>query len=576
MLGNLITTTTTPGPPTTTTTTTTIATLPPTTAMTNATTTTPQPTMFLADSAAPLNVFERYTHLESFLSRFTPIGLEVDLLTTAVYLPLSFLGLSLAAAVLFTWHTPHEAAKAYTVSSTAPPLWRHWRERRRGDALLRLLGFLCCPLLLIHCSFCLLLDLDGVWRLRLLSDVNGFRAFCPLVHSLDVTTRVTIALLVLLIAWRAHAISRTPHRRTISCYCRNPYRRWWCKLPCSLFSRVTAIVLMSFVVGLVGINFWQVTDITLQGAFESVELICSPVGGYQSGFQLLSSDANLMLYEWILNAVIFAPSTLGATAFALLLSRRLLANQGQVVLQTEAEVGERIAFAYSRRVVHRLQLAIAICVLYGLANLPLAAIRLLAVMATPGFAELPDREILSDPTWQRMLYHTTATIICREFADMATTGLLFPAFMVASSTFRHRFLRLLHLKGATSSSKFGRCLWGAAERPQEQPLQPSPSPTGAHSPPVRWSWGKGWRQSYSLPLSPPVTETVLDLGEEGMAEEVDPDQMDAVIEQHNNAYAVSGNDTGGASHRYVKRQASFTPFATPKRWTANGRRTCYL
>nr|CDS23317.1 EGF region [Echinococcus granulosus] len=396
MLGNLITTTTTPGPPTTTTTTTTIATLPPTTAMTNATTTTPQPTMFLADSAAPLNVFERYTHLESFLSRFTPIGLEVDLLTTAVYLPLSFLGLSLAAAVLFTWHTPHEAAKAYTVSSTAPPLWRHWRERRRGDALLRLLGFLCCPLLLIHCSFCLLLDLDGVWRLRLLSDVNGFRAFCPLVHSLDVTTRVTIALLVLLIAWRAHAISRTPHRRTISCYCRNPYRRWWCKLPCSLFSRVTAIVLMSFVVGLVGINFWQVTDITLQGAFESVELICSPVGGYQSGFQLLSSDANLMLYEWILNAVIFAPSTLGATAFALLLSRRLLANQGQVVLQTEAEVGERIAFAYSRRVVHRLQLAIAICVLYGLANLPLAAIRLLAVMATPGFAELPDRESLVD------------------------------------------------------------------------------------------------------------------------------------------------------------------------------------
>lgn len=150
---------------------------------------------------------------------------------------------------------------------------------------------------------------------------------------------------------------------------------------------------MSFVAGLVGINFWQVTDITLPGTPENVELICSPVGGYQSGFQFLSSDGTLLLYEWILNAVIFAPSTFGAIGFALLLSRRLLANQSQAVLQTQPEVGRRVPFVYSRRVVHRLQLVNALCALYGLANLPLVATRLLAVMTTPGVAELPDREV---------------------------------------------------------------------------------------------------------------------------------------------------------------------------------------
>lgn len=142
-----------------------------------------------------------------------------------------------------------------------------------------------------------------------------------------------------------------------------------------------------------GINFWQVTDITLPGTPENVELICSPVGGYQSGFQFLSSDGTLLLYEWILNTVIFAPSTFGAIGFALLLSRRLLANQSQAVLQTQPEVGRRAPFVYSRRVVHRLQLVNALCALYGLANLPLVATRLLAVMTTPGVAELPDREV---------------------------------------------------------------------------------------------------------------------------------------------------------------------------------------
>lgn len=180
-----------------------------------------------------------------------------------------------------------------------------------------------------------------------------------------------------------------------------------------------------------------------------------------------------------------------------------------------------------------------------------------------------------------MFRHTTATIICREFADMATTGLLFPTFTVTSSAFRHRFLRLLRLEGPDSSCgrsvhNFSRCLLGVAERPQGQPPQPLLSLAGAHSPPVRWSWGKGWRQSYSLPLSPPDAETAVALGGEETAEEADPDHLDAVIEQHNNAYMASGMNRSGAPYHYVKHRTPFTPSATSKRWTSNGRRTCYL
>ncbi|VDM18192.1 unnamed protein product [Hydatigera taeniaeformis] len=584
ILGNLITTTTTttPGLPTTAS-----LTLPPTPVATTETTTTSLPTVFPADNAAPLNVFERYTHLEAFLSRFTPIGLEVDRSTTAIYLPLSVLGLTLTAAVLFTWHARQDTSKTYAVDSTAPPLlppplWRRWRDRQRGDTLLYLLGFLSCPLLLIHCSFCLLLDLDGVWRLRLLSSIIGIRAFCPLVHSLAITTRVTIALLVLLIAWRAHVISRPPRLRTISCHCRSPYLRfWWCKIPCGLFAKATAIILVSFVAGLMGINFWHVTDITLPGTSDNVDLICSPIGGYQSGFQFLSPDGTLLLYDWVLNAVIFAPSTLGTIAFAFLLSRRLLSIQSQALLQSDVEVGGRMAFVYTRHVIHRLQLVNGLCLLFGLANLPLVATRLLSVMTTPGVAELPDREILDDPTWQRMLHHATAIIICREFADMATTGLLFPTFMVISSTFRHRFLRLLRLKGPHSlcgmdTHDFSRRFWGMAGRPQGQPPQPSFSPAKADSPPVRWSWGKGWRQSYSLPLSPPVVESTMAFGEQRLAEGADPDHLDAIVEQHNNAYAFTGTSRGGFPHHYAKHRASFAPLTTSKRLPVDSRRTCYL
>ncbi|VDO02877.1 unnamed protein product [Rodentolepis nana] len=51
--------------------------------------------------------------------------------------------------------------------------------------------------------------------------------------------------------------------------------------------------------------------------------------------------------------------------------------------------------------------------------------------------------------------------------------------------------------------------------------------------PVRWSWGKGWRQSYSLPaFSPPPA-----------SEREDPEYLDVLVKQHNSAFAAAATPT---------------------------------
>ena len=139
-------------------------------------------------------------------------------------------------------------------------------------------------------------------------------------------------------------------------------------------------------------------------------------------------------------------------------------------------------------------------------------------------------------------------------ADVIMMVLLFPVFMASSSAFRHHFLSLLHLDTASASSATSsRPKWynrfveyvvalnsricGFPPAPPTPPPSLSPDPSSSE-PPLRWSWGKGWRQSFSPPLSSP--SGVASLQPDAVELEVtDPEQLDAMVDQHNSAAYTS-------------------------------------
>ncbi len=167
-----------------------------------------------------------------------------------------------------------------------------------------------------------------------------------------------------------------------------------------------------------------------------------------------------------------------------------------------------------------------------------------------------------------MLQHTRATVLCREVAEACSISLILPLFLLASRAFRRRFLTLLKLDIHAPPrptlpftrhprlASLKRLIFG---KPVNRRLRP---------PPPRWSWGKGWRQSYSM--SPPDenglndVESVLD----------DPDMLDAMVEQHN-AYAASeiGTELCVTSPPPLQRYIKSSRASSSKRWAASSRRS---
>lgn len=187
-------------------------------------------------------MFERYPTHEAFLSRFAPLALHADRTITAICLPVGVLAVALTTAVLLTWRAPTSTWRTKTrLTSTVEPLLlyshreRKWRNKE--VVLVRILGGVFCPLLLLHSALLLLLDLDGVWRLRVLATVSA-AALCPLVHALEAATRVAIALITLLSASLVPTFSSSAHRLCSSC------RHSWCKRLCGLFP-VCPLLLLS-------------------------------------------------------------------------------------------------------------------------------------------------------------------------------------------------------------------------------------------------------------------------------------------------------------------------------------------
>nr|CDS28723.1 EGF region [Hymenolepis microstoma] len=518
MLGNLITTTTTkvatttstPPPPS------------PTTAIITTTTTTPLPTVIPAENAEVLDVFERYQTVADFLRHLLPGAFTADRSITAFCVPIEVFGLVLTAAVLLFWSRNQRRL--------------HWSESRRGDGLLRLIGLLYCPLLLLQITTSLLIDLDRIWELRILA-TSGARALCPLIHSLYVSTRVAVALTLILIVWRTHRLTR---KNVGIGSCLNVCSQF----PCEMYPAYIGILLLSFVAGLVGVNFWQVTALSSSspstpGSSNNLQLICVPQDGYSLGVQVnfQKDTPSLLLYEWILNMAIFAPTTFITIMCTLIFSRRLLQLPPSSQVRCDSIREECLIRAQQ----NRLKLVIVICALYGLANLPLVSVVFLGIMATPGPPDLPDHEILSDPVWERSLRHVFAVILCREIAEVVTTALLFPVLFTTSPAFRHRFLVLLRLNdpinrqqsslhycGTNPCTYLNRmCIFSPTESPQVTRREVNAKE------PVRWSWGKGWRQSYSLPgFSPPP-----------VSEEEDPEYLDVLVKQHNSAFAAASTPT---------------------------------
>lgn len=187
-----------------------------------------------------------------------------------------------------------------------------------------------------------------------------------------------------------------------------------------------------------------------------------------------------------------------------------------------------------------------------------------------------------------MLHHITATVICREIADVIVTVLLFPTFMASSSAFRHHFLHLLRLdtapiSSATSAtpSRFVRHFVALGRRicgfPSSPPSPLPPSATLSQSePPLRWSWGKGWRQSFSPPFCSPSGTTPPPPVAANLTE-ADPEQLDTIVDQHNSAAYNSGSAPyaieGAQFRHYTRHHGSI--FA-PKRSTAYTRHPRHL
>ena len=201
---------------------------------TTTTTTTALPTLVVGETSS-LNVFERYPTHEAFLARFAPLALHTDRAVTAVCLPIGVLAVAITTAVLLTWRPPRtRRTKIYSNYTVESSLWRSHREhkwRSKEVALVRVLGGVICPLLLLRSVLLIILDLDGVWRLRILATVSA-AALCPLAHALEVSIRVALPLLILLCVSLvpSSTASSITHRLCPS------HQHSWCKRLCGLFS----------------------------------------------------------------------------------------------------------------------------------------------------------------------------------------------------------------------------------------------------------------------------------------------------------------------------------------------------
>lgn len=158
---------------------------------------------------------------------------------------------------------------------------------------------------------------------------------------------------------------------------------------------------MALFAGLFEINFWEINNIEIRDAKDptknslTLSLRCQPIDGFRSRFQFLSNDEkfgikiSLFLFQWIINAAVLCPSAIFALVWAFLFWRKLLTNE--VGASGRSQRG--LVFVWSRRVVNRIQLAMATCGIYGLVNLPLTLVELFRLMAPPGILELPDIEV---------------------------------------------------------------------------------------------------------------------------------------------------------------------------------------
>ncbi|VDL92431.1 unnamed protein product [Schistocephalus solidus] len=607
ILGNIIT-----YPVTTTTVNyTTVTTKAPTTSAPTTTTTTPVPAIEQDPELTHLDVFLRYPSLNDLLQRFAPESIEIDKFVTPCWLPISCLSLVICSVVFANWQRVRGGRNAY---KRGEPLCltslRAKNSQKPGRPSFMASGqFMCyCLLYLFYCVLVALHDLDGAWNTSVLTWI---RAACPITHGLKMTAQISIALTTLLIGLRGLLTTRSatsmPLRRPLCCRRIRDLRK-------CIFGRLRSALLITIIsttAGMMNVLFWEVAiDKTASGSLEAalpraggggdgehsspLRLKCGVVGGYPNLFRLqfmtgLSNewtgrdrpDAGLTyaIYLWSLNLTIFLPIALASLVLAFLLRRRWLKRAEEGLLrqmadpiyqETEKRRPARLEDP-AREEDDQLKLSCAVCVLYGLFSLPIVLLFMLLPVSVPGVNELPDKEILEDPTWQRFFQYAIAVSAACEIRDL-TSALLLLVCVAASVGFRRRCASLLALRSSCSTrerntlaQKFSR-VDRRRRRLQDRVLaslrrgltdirgfpaclgRRSPSRLTSHSlfSPAEqptWRWGKGWRFPSTATSSPPPVWSPI--ASPGASErtvlsprlDMDPDLLDALVQQHN-AYAT--------------------------------------
>ncbi|BHF84563.1 hypothetical protein SprV_0902771400 [Sparganum proliferum] len=325
-----------------------------------------------------------------------------------------------------------------------------------------------------------------------------------------------------------------------------------------------------------------------------LRLRCRVVGGYPNilRLQLMANspdeetgrrrDVGLTyaIYLWSLNLTIFLPIALASLAMAFLLRRRWLKRaeaglQGQMADPIYCETEKRHPPRLDGPAVEendQLKLSCAVCVLHGLFSLPIALLFMLLPVSVPGVNELPDKEILEDPSWQRFFQYAIAVSAARELNDLAS-ALLLLVCVAASAGFRRRCASLLALRSSTDRSLLSeqfskvdrrrrrlqhralawlhRCLPDPRRLPacvRTRSRRALLTPRALFSPADQptWRWGAGWRFPGAAssppppppqPWSPLASPTASDGTVLSPRQDVDPDLLDAVVQRHN-AYAA--------------------------------------
>nr|VZI30408.1 unnamed protein product [Spirometra erinaceieuropaei] len=376
-----------------------------------------------------------------------------------------------------------------------------------------------------------------------------------------------------------------------------------------VFGRLQSAILIAIVsiaAGMLNVLFWEVALDTM--AVDPLEqtspaaglrpsplrLRCRVVGGYPNIFRLQfmanppdeatgrRRDVGLTyaIYLWSLNLTIFLPIALASLAMAFLLRRRWLKRaeaglQGQMADPIYCEAEKRHPLRLDGPAVEetdQLKLSCAVCVLHGLFSLPIALLFMLLPVSVPGVNELPDKEILEDPSWQRFFQYAIAVSAARELHDLAS-ALILLVCVAASAGFRRRCASLLALRSSTDRSLLSeqfnkvdrrrrrlqyralawlrRCLPDLRRLPacvRTRSRRSLLTPRSLFSPADQptWRWGAGWRFPGAAtvasppppqPWSPLASPTASDGTVLSPRQDVDPDLLDALVQRHN-AYAA--------------------------------------